>query len=204
MPQLIIATGNPHKVEEFETLLDGLGFEVCSAKVCGGMPDVDENGESFAANAQIKAEALRQLAPPGAWVLADDSGLEVDALDGAPGIYSARYAGADATDGANLAKLLNAIEGVPAEKRTARFRCVLCLIDSDGFISHYDGSCEGRMDFEAHGEEGFGYDPAFIPDGFDKTFGELGEEVKSTLSHRARAVQWLREVVGELDLSESH
>lgn len=201
MPQLIIATGNAHKVEEFELLLDGLGFEVCSAKLCGGMPEVDENGETFAANAQLKAEALRKLAPADAWVLADDSGLEVDALEGAPGIYSARYAGADASDGANLTKLLKAIQDVPQAERTACFRCVLCLIDPDGFISHYDGSCEGRMDIEPRGSEGFGYDPAFIPEGHTQSFGELGEDVKSQLSHRARAVQWLREIVGELDLS---
>ena len=201
MPQLIIATGNPHKVEEFELLLEGIGFEVCSAKACGGMPEVDENGDTFAANAQLKAEALRKIAPADAWVLADDSGLEVDALDGAPGIYSARYAGADASDGDNLAKLLDTIKKVPSGGRTARFRCVLCLIDPEGFITHYDGSCEGRMDQAPRGSEGFGYDPAFIPDGYTKTFGELGEDVKSRLSHRARAVQWMRSVVKELELS---
>lgn len=201
MPQLIIATGNPHKVEEFELLLEDLGFEVCSATVCGGMPKVDENGDTFAANAQIKAEALRKLAPTDSWVLADDSGLEVDALDGAPGIYSARYAGADASDGENLAKLLEAIKDVPFAQRTARFRCVLCLIDPDGFITHYDGSCEGCLDVEPRGSEGFGYDPAFIPEGYEQSFGELGEDVKSKLSHRSRAVQWFRSVVSELDLS---
>ncbi|ADE56049.1 RdgB/HAM1 family non-canonical purine NTP pyrophosphatase [Coraliomargarita akajimensis] len=200
MPQLIIATGNPHKVEEFEGLLEGLGFDVVSAKVCGGMPEVDENGDTFAANAQLKAEALRKLAPVDAWVLADDSGLEVDALQGAPGIYSARYAGPNASDEANLAKLLEAIKDVPEGERAARFRCVLCLIDPDGFISHYDGSCEGRMAQEGSGAEGFGYDPAFLPDGYDQTFGELGEVVKRELSHRARACQWLREIVSELEL----
>lgn len=201
MAELIIATGNPHKVEEFELLLADLGFNVCSAQVCGGMPEVDENGDSFAANAQLKAEALRKIAPADAWVLADDSGLEVDALDGAPGIFSARYAGEDANDGDNLAKLLDALADVPAGKRTARFRCVLCLIDPDGFITHYDGTCEGSMDFKPQGSEGFGYDPAFIPDGYSESFGQLGEDVKSRLSHRARAVQWLRSVVGELDIS---
>lgn len=200
MPQLIIASGNAHKVEEFEGLLDGLGFDVVSAKVCGGMPEVDENGDTFAANAQLKAEALRELAPADAWVLADDSGLEVDALNGAPGIYSARYAGSEASDGANLAKLLDALKSVPDGQRGARFRCVLCLIDPDGFISHYDGSCEGQMAQGATGSEGFGYDPAFVPDGYTQSFGELGEAVKSELSHRARACKWLREIVGELEL----
>ena len=108
---LIIATGNAHKVEEFQILLDGLNFDVQSAKACGGMPEVDENGSTFAANAQLKAETLRAQVPAGAWVLADDSGLEVDALDGAPGIYSARYAGLDASDGDNVGKLLEALQG---------------------------------------------------------------------------------------------
>ena len=105
MPALIIATGNAHKLEEFQSLLDGLGFGFRPPR-CGGMPPVDENGGSFAANAQLKAEALRRIVPPDAWVLADDSGLEVDALDGAPGIYSARYARPDASDADNLAKRL--------------------------------------------------------------------------------------------------
>jgi XTP/dITP diphosphohydrolase len=193
---LIIATGNVHKVEEFELLLKNLDFNVCSAEVCGGMPEVDENGSTFAANAQLKAEALRKLAPMGAWVMADDSGLEVDALDGAPGIYSARYAGEDASDHDNLVKLLDAIKNVPKEKRTARFRCVLCVIDPDGYTTHYDGSCEGRLDVEVHGDRGFGYDPIFVPDGYSESFAQLGDEVKSQLSHRAKAVEWMRTIVG--------
>ncbi|MDA9589522.1 RdgB/HAM1 family non-canonical purine NTP pyrophosphatase [Opitutales bacterium] len=193
---LIIATGNAHKVEEFELLLKNLDFNVCSAEVCGGMPEVDENGSTFAANAQLKAEALRKLTPMGAWVMADDSGLEVDALDGAPGIYSARYAGEDASDHDNLVKLLDAIKNVPKEKRTARFRCVLCVIDPEGYTTHYDGSCEGRLDVEVHGDRGFGYDPIFVPDGYSESFAQLGDEVKSQLSHRAKAVEWMRTIVG--------
>lgn len=195
MQKLIIASGNAHKVEEFESLLEGLDFKVLSAKTCGGMPDVVEDGGSFAANAQIKAEALRAIAPADAWVMADDSGLEVDALDGAPGIYSARYAGADASDGDNLTKLLETIKDVSKSKRAARFRCVLCLIDPEGHISHYDGTCEGRIANKSHGGEGFGYDPVFIPDGYKETFGQLGESVKSQLSHRAKAVESLRAVL---------
>ena len=193
---LIIATGNAHKVEEFELLLKGLDFDVVSAKACGGMPEVDENGSTFAANAQLKAEALRKLAPADAWVMADDSGLEVDALDGAPGIYSARYAGADASDQDNVVKLLDALKGVPKAKRTARFRCVLCVIDHEGYITHYDGSCEGRIDTEVHGDGGFGYDPIFIPDGYSENFAQLGDEVKGQLSHRGKAVEWMREILG--------
>lgn len=128
--------------------------------------------------------------------MADDSGLEVDALDGAPGIYSARYAGEDASDHDNLVKLLDAIKNVPKEKRTARFRCVLCVIDPEGYTTHYDGSCEGRLDVEVHGDRGFGYDPIFVPDGYSESFAQLGDEVKSQLSHRAKAVEWMRTIVG--------
>jgi len=194
--KLILATGNAHKVEEFRGLLDGLSLDVLSAKACGGMPEVEENGDSFAANAQIKAEALRAAAPAQAWVLADDSGLEVDALDGAPGIYSSRYAGPAASDGDNVEKLLAALKDVPEAERTARFRCVLCLIDAEGNVSHHHGTCEGRIGFEVRGGEGFGYDPIFIPEGYEHSFGELGEAVKSALSHRARAVEALREHLG--------
>jgi XTP/dITP diphosphohydrolase len=197
---LIIATGNAHKIEEFELLLEGLQFDVMSAKVCGGMPDVDENGSTFAANAQIKADALRKLAPADAWVMADDSGLEVDALDGAPGIFSARYAGLNASDEANVVKLLEALKDVPKAKRTARFRCVLCVIDHEGYITHYDGCCEGRIDTQMQGEGGFGYDPIFIPKGYSQSFSQLGDEVKSQLSHRAKAVEWMRTILGQSQL----
>ena len=196
--QLIIATGNAHKVEEFEQLLSGINFEICSAKIYGGMPDVDEDGDSFVANAQIKAEALRAIAPQGAWVMADDSGLEVDALDGAPGVYSARYAGLDATHETNVAKLLEALLDVPEEQRTARFRCVLCVIDEFGLVSHYDGTCEGIIAKRPKGDSGFGYDPVFIPVGHNQTFGQLGDVVKGQLSHRAKAAGWLKSTLAEI------
>ncbi len=192
---LFIATGNAHKVEEFKILLDGLNLDVQPAKACGGMPEVEENGSTFAANAQIKAEALRAQAPAGAWVMADDSGLEVDALDGAPGIYSARYAGIDASDGDNVVKLLDALKEVPQSQRTARFRCVLCLIDHEGYMTHYDGTCEGHIDTKVQGDGGFGYDPIFIPEGYSESFAQLGDSVKSQLSHRAKAVQWMRSIL---------
>lgn len=192
MKQLIVATGNAHKVEEFESLLAGCGFEVVSAKVCGGMPDVVEDGDSFAANAAIKARALKAIAPKDAWVVSDDSGLEVDALDGAPGIYSARYAGESATDSQNLDKLLRELETISVPARMGRFRCVLCLLDPSGAVHYFDGACEGHIAESAKGNEGFGYDPAFVPDGYEQTFGELGESVKSKLSHRALAVQEMR------------
>lgn len=188
MKRIIIATGNAHKVEEFEALLHGAAVEIESAKVCGGMPDVDENGDTFAANAQLKAEALRSITPEGAWVLADDSGLEVDALNGAPGIYSARYAGTTATDQENVDKLLGALGEVSEGARSARFKCVLCLISPEGSVDFFEGSCEGEISFEPKGESGFGYDPVFIPEGYAQSFAELGEEIKGALSHRAKAV----------------
>jgi len=193
MKRLIVATGNAHKVEEFALLLVDCGFEVSSAAVCGGMPEVVEDGDSFAANAQLKAEALRALAPKDAWVLADDSGLEVDALEGAPGIFSARYAGEDASDSANVEKLLDALKGLPEAARGARFRCVLCLVAPSGTVQFFDGTCEGRIAATPTGSKGFGYDPVFIPEGLDQSFGELGEAMKSQRSHRARAVAALRE-----------
>lgn len=198
MKPLIVATGNAHKVEEFDSLLAGCGFEVLSAKVCGGMPDVVEDGDSFAANAAIKARALKAVAPADAWVVSDDSGLEVDALGGAPGIYSARYAGESASDGQNLKKLLRELVDIPEARRTARFRCVLCLIDPSGEAHTFDGSCEGRITDSAQGEQGFGYDPVFVPDGYDQTFGELGEVVKSRLSHRALAVKEMQRFLDQL------
>lgn len=197
MKQLIVATGNAHKVEEFESLLAGCGFEVVSAKVCGGMPDVVEDGDSFAANAAIKARALKAIAASDAWVVSDDSGLEVDALDGAPGIYSARYSGESASDSQNLDKLLVELAGVAESDRAARFRCVLCLIDPEGAEHCFDGACEGRIAESATGKQGFGYDPAFIPEGYQQSFGELGEAVKSKLSHRALAVREMRKFLGE-------
>ena len=196
MKQLIVATGNPHKVGEFESLLAGSGFELCSARICGGMPPVVEDGASFAENAAIKARALWRMAPAAAWIVSDDSGLEVDALDGAPGIYSARYASEAAADVENVDKLLDALRGVDSVRRTGRFRCVLCLIDPDGNTYSFEGACEGHISEAPRGASGFGYDPVFVPVGYEETFAELGEVVKAKLSHRALAVQALRRFLG--------
>jgi XTP/dITP diphosphohydrolase len=194
MKRLIIATGNAHKAEEFAELLSEGGFWVESAAVCGGMPHVVEDGASFEANAALKARALRAIAPADAWVLADDSGLEVDALGGAPGIHSARYAGENASDGENVAKLLEALSPVDAPARTARFRCVLCLLKGqDSDAEFYDGACEGTIQAEPSGDSGFGYDPVFVPKGYEQSFAELGETVKHQLSHRGEAARRLLE-----------
>ena len=138
MNQIIAATNNAHKIEEFKELFIGSDFELSSAEVCGGMPRVVEDGDSFAANARIKAIALRALAPKKAWIMSDDSGLEVDALEGAPGIYSARYAGQSATDSKNVEKLLGELTERTGKDRKARFRCVLCLLDARGNESYHE------------------------------------------------------------------
>lgn len=197
--QIIIATGNAHKVLELEQLLAGLGVQVESAAVVGGMPEVEESGQTFAANALLKAAALRALASASAYVLADDSGLEVDALDGAPGVYSARYAGPNASDAENRHQLLTALAGAGDAPRTARFRCVLCLLGPKGEAQYFEGSCEGSITEAERGKEGFGYDSIFMPEGYTKTFGELGESVKQRLSHRANAVHALRDFLARAD-----
>lgn len=191
--KLIIASGNAHKVGEFESLLAGLDFEVFPATVCGGMPDVDENGDSFAANARLKAEALRLRAPGGAWVMADDSGLEVDALNGAPGIYSARYAGAQANDADNTAKLLEALKAVPTEKRSARFRCAMVYLKQadDPAPLICEGVWEGRILDAPRGRNGFGYDPVFLVPERGCASAELPPEEKNRLSHRGQALRKL-------------
>lgn len=192
MQQLILATGNHHKVEEFELLLKGLDLWVDPATVVGGMPAVEETGKTFKANATLKADALRALAPKGAYVLADDSGLEVDQLHGEPGVHSARYAGLNASDATNRNKLLAAMEGVDYPLRAARFCCVLCLCLPDGSTKYFEGICEGLITTEERGTSGFGYDSIFMPKDYGKTFSELGEAIKAYISHRAIAVKAMR------------
>ncbi len=191
--EIYLATGNHHKLREFQQMFASaaLPFAVEGAAALGGMPNVEENAGTFAGNALIKARALRKLAPTGSWVLADDSGLEVQALGGAPGVYSARYAGVGAKDGANTEKLLRALEIIPDAARSARFVCVLTLLGPDGSEKTFEGDCRGRIGRELAGGGGFGYDPVFFPDGFEKTFAELGDDVKNKISHRGRALQKL-------------
>ena len=202
--QLIIATSNIHKVEELDALFRGvLPFKVCSASICGGMPLVNEDGETFIENAQKKALALKQIAPSDAWILADDSGLLVDALDGAPGVYSARYAGEQASDEQNVDKLLKVLQSVPVRQRTARFNCALCLINPDGCIMHFAGACEGHIAMYATAGSGFGYDPVFIPNGYSHSFAELGDTTKSEISHRALAVRSMYQELQQLDVQST-
>lgn len=193
--KLILASNNTHKRLEFARLLGNSGAEVTGAESVGGMPEVDETGSTFQENARLKAEALRPVLPEGAWGLADDSGLEVDALDGKPGVRSARFAGPAATDAANLWKLLACLRTVPAEKRTARFVCVLCLLDRHGKASFFKGTCEGNILDAPMGTEGFGYDPVFQPTGHTASFASLGASVKDRVSHRAQAVAKLHTAI---------
>ncbi len=150
-------------------------------------PSVEESGSTFAENARLKARAVAAVYRR--WTLAEDSGLEVDALGGEPGINSARYAGRDATDHERVQLVLDRMVAVPWERRTARFRCVACLIDPSSQEYLFEGVCEGHIAPRPRGTSGFGYDPIFIPEGYSRTFAELGPEVKDALSHRAKALQ---------------
>ena len=186
MRQILAATGNHHKLEEFRQILSPLGITVLGADEVGPLPDIIEDKDSFEGNAIKKAmETARAMKCP---CLADDSGLEVDALDGAPGIHSARYAGTHGDNAANRRKLL--AEMVGKNNRTARFTCVIALADPEKrIIRTARGEVKGTLIEEERGDGGFGYDPLFIPDGFTQTFAELSAEIKNTLSHRGNALR---------------
>jgi len=196
--KLYLASGNAHKVAEMNTLAQasGLAVEIISAKAAGGMPSVVEDAGTFIGNARKKALALKAVLPSDAWVLADDSGLCVDALDGGPGVESAYYAGAQGDGAANLRKLIEVMRGVAPEKRGAHFTCVLLLVGPGKTEVVFEGKCEGSLSNDPQGGAGFGYDPIFVPTGHVQTFSQLGGEVKNTLSHRGRAwvqlADWLR------------
>ncbi len=192
---LVLATRNAHKVREIGQVL-GPGFRLRSLADFPEVPEAPEEGETFEANAVQKAAfAARALGVP---AMADDSGLEVDALQGAPGVRSARFAGERATSAENNAKLLRLLKGVQEAQRSARFRCVIALALPDGTARTAEGACAGRIAEAPRGTGGFGYDPLFIPDGYDRTFAELGEEVKNRISHRAHALRRAREMILEI------
>jgi XTP/dITP diphosphohydrolase len=195
--ELVVATRNRHKTREIQHIL-GPEFMV---RDLGAHPDVSEireSGTSFEENAKLKALAASRQLP--ALVIADDSGLEVDALGGAPGIYSARYAGTNATDRDKIDKLLRELERVRAtdDGRRARFFCVVALARNGDLLGTFEGKVEGRIADKAQGDSGFGYDPIFIPEGLKQTFGELPTEVKNTISHRARAIRAVAEKLKRL------
>jgi XTP/dITP diphosphohydrolase len=198
-PKLLAATRNQGKIREFRSLLDDLSFDLCGLAELGITDEVDETGATFIANAELKASAYARLS--GLTTLADDSGLVVDALGGAPGVFSARYAGENATDAERIAKLLSALADIDSSRRSARFVCAISVADRTGSVVHaVEGRCEGRIAFEPRGLRGFGYDPIFVPAGFDASFGELTDDIKSQLSHRAVATlavkRFLRDYFG--------
>jgi XTP/dITP diphosphohydrolase len=196
--ELVVATHNRHKTREIEHIL-GPEFMVRDLAAHPEVSEICESGTSFEENAKLKALAASRQLP--ALVIADDSGLEVDALGGAPGIYSARYAGAKATEREKIDKLLGELERVRAidDRRRARFRCVIALARNTNLLGTFEGIVEGRIANEVRGDYGFGYDPIFIPEGFEKTFGELPAEVKNTISHRAKAIRALADRLRRLE-----
>lgn len=183
--KLLVATRNRHKLQEIRAILDLPHLTILGADEVPGLPEVEEDGATFEANAIKKAAALARAS--GMWSLSDDSGLEVDALDRAPGVYSARYAGGHGDDRANCEKVLRELGARP--DRRARFRCVLALAAPGEATRTVEGRCEGTIAHEIRGTHGFGYDPIFIPSGHDRTFGELPAELKNRISHRSAALR---------------
>lgn len=192
--KLLLASRNPKKTAELKALLAGLeGFEILSLLDFPAVPSPVEDGATFRENALKKARACASAC--GLLVLADDSGLEVDALSGAPGVHSARFAGPGQVDRANCRKLLEALRDVPAPSRTARFVCVTAMADGRGFEAVQEGRVEGLIGFEERGRGGFGYDPLFIYPPAGKTFAEISPQEKNRISHRSRALEAAREVL---------
>ena len=187
LPGIIhLATGNTHKVAEFQRLADVSGLPV-KIVPAAPMPPVDEDTGTFVGNARKKVQALQALLPSDAWVLADDSGVCVDSLGGAPGVESAYYAGPQHDSAANLRRLTEVMRDVPEGQRAAYFLCVLLLRGPGGQEWIFEGRCEGVLAREPVGGQGFGYDPLFIPAGHDRTYAQLSEAEKNQISHRARA-----------------
>jgi XTP/dITP diphosphohydrolase len=195
MNRLLLATRNAHKTREFAEIL-GPEFSVSDLSTESGAPQVEETGSTFTENAILKAVAISKWS--GGLVVADDSGLEVDALAAAPGVYSARYAGPGATDKANIARLLSVLRDRAGQSAiTARFRCVLALARGGEVLETFVGSVEGTIVDPPRGDRGFGYDPVFQPIGLTQTFGELPPEEKNRMSHRAQAIPLLRKALAD-------
>lgn len=198
MKKILLATNNNHKVEEIQAILKDLGYEVLARdQVYNGNFDVDENADTLAGNALLKAQALRNLVPESYMVLADDTGLFVDALDGDPGVHSARYAGDGHDDEANKKKLLKELEDLPEEKRTARFKTVMALVETGKDPVFIEGVLEGKIAEEERGHSGFGYDPLFIPEAYSLSLGQMNPEEKNRISHRHNALIKLAEYLKE-------
>ncbi|HEY3025370.1 MAG TPA: RdgB/HAM1 family non-canonical purine NTP pyrophosphatase [Pyrinomonadaceae bacterium] len=192
LKSLLIGTWNPGKIVEVKSMLEGLPFELTSLAEFPSLSAIDETGQTFAENAALKAQGY--ALQTGLWTISDDSGLEVEALDEAPGVLSARFAGAEASDAERVSLLLSKLSLIPDRRRVARFVCATAVSDADGrLIYSATGICDGRLSFHPRGSGGFGYDPVFVPDGYNLTLAELGLEVKNQISHRARALAATRD-----------
>ena len=196
MKQIIMATRNLGKIKELNCLLADLDVEVLSLTDYPTIGPIEETGKTMGENAALKAKTAAKAA--GLAAIADDSGLEVDALKGAPGVYSARYAGAEGNDAANNAKLLEVLSGIPKVKRAARFRCVIAIAKPSGECFFAEGICEGSIGFELRGSNGFGYDPLFIVKGGERTLAEYSLAEKNKISHRAEAFKTAKNLLGSL------
>lgn len=193
MERMIFATGNQEKMKEIKMILEGLGVPVVSMKEAGITAEIEENGSTFEENAIIKAKTIMELT--GEPVLADDSGLEIDYMNGAPGIYSARYMGEDTSYDIKNGAILSQLEGIPDEKRTARFVCVIACAMPDGSILTSKGTMEGIIGHEIRGNNGFGYDPIFYLPDCGCTSAELSPDQKNDLSHRGKALRVMKELL---------
>ncbi len=193
--QLVLATRNRDKIKEIRSILKQTGIKLRCAEDFEHFPEVEEDGTSLEENAAKKAsQVARSL---GLFAIADDSGLEVDWLEGAPGVFSARFAGQGATYEQNNQKLLELLKGMPVEKRTARFRCVIALASPQGKVWTVEGRCEGFIAEKPRGTQGFGYDPIFVVSSLGKTFAELDPAEKNRVSHRARALEELKKLLAK-------
>ena len=191
--RLVIASQNLNKVKEIKSILVDLNYEVLPAFQVIGTLEIEEDGSTFEENAKKKALLTAKAAD--CLALADDSGLEVAVLNNQPGVYSARYAGEQATDEDNNQKLLSALADIPEGSRQARFRCVIAIADPQGKVVTCEGICNGRITFKPRGDNGFGYDPLFLVEEYGKTFAELETGIKNTISHRAMALQKAKEIL---------
>lgn len=198
--KIIFATGNKNKLDEIRAIMDGYGFDIVTSKDEGIAADPEENGESFEANALIKAKAVYDLSDGKAVVMADDSGLCIDALGGEPGIYSARFMGHDTGYDIKNAELLRRMENVPEERRSARFVCAVAAVLPSGREVTVCEAMEGRIAYDIAGENGFGYDPIFYLPEFDRTSAEISEQSKNLISHRGKAIRHMLAVLAEEDI----
>lgn len=191
--EVVVATRNQGKIREIRAALKGLGLRIYSLNDFPDVPEVEEDGKSFAENALKKARFYSKYF--GKLTIADDSGLEVDGLQGLPGIYSARYAGEGASSQENNQKLLREMEGLPVSKRGARFKCIIAVVPQDGKETVAEGSCKGTIGYKEKGRKGFGYDPLFILPKYGKTMAQLSLEEKNKISHRGKALRKIREII---------